>query len=168
MGEVDLYVEHEEVKRIKNILFSHLTIEERESYRCRECNFQSKHFARMKKHISNRHYVGPAVECKLRGFQSKNMNALRQHVFRQHNNAKTKTSTDAQNASSALTEPPECPPPPPPTPHSSLTELVRGRHMTHINFTENDTLADERRINRTPLLRDVFCGKFNQNRAIGH
>ena len=54
-GEVDLYVEDEEVKRMRNILVSDLTIEEKESYRCRECNFQSKHFGRVKKHISNRH-----------------------------------------------------------------------------------------------------------------
>ena len=168
MDEVDLYEEDEEVKRTKRILVSDLTIEEKESYRCRASHFQSKHFGRIRKHISNKHYFGPLVKCKLCEFHSKNINALKAHVFRQHNNGKTKTSTDARNASSALTEPPDCPPPSPPTPRSSLTELVRGRHMTHINITENDTIADERRIDRTPLLRDAFCGKFNQNRATGH
>ena len=153
---------------MKNITISDLTNEETNSYCCRECHFQSKHFARVKKHVSNRHYMGPAIECKLCGFQSKNVNALRQHVYRRHNNAKTKISEDARNASSTLVEPPECPPPPPPTPHSSQTELVRGRHMTHINLTENDILADERRIDTTLSLRDALCGRLNSNRAAGH
>ena len=95
VGEVDLYVEDEEVKRRRNILVSDLTIEEKESYRCRECNFQSKHFGRIRKHISNKHYCGPLVKCKLCGFHSKNITALKACVFRQHNNGKTKTSTDA-------------------------------------------------------------------------
>ena len=153
---------------MKNIVISDLTIEETNSYRCRKCNFQSKHFARVKKHISNRHYVGPAVECKLCGFQSKNVNALRQHVFRNQNNAKTKISEGTRNASSTLVEPPECPPPPPPTPSSGQTGLVMERQMTHRNPTENDTSTSERRIDTTLSLRDVLCGRLNSNRAMGH
>ena len=40
--------------------------------------------------------------------------------------------------------------------------------MTHMNPTENDTLADERRIDTTLSLRDALCGKLNPNRDMGH
>ena len=82
MDEVDLYKEDEEVKRTKRILVSDLIIEEKESYRCCACNFQSKHFGRIRKHILNKHYCGPLVKCKLCGFHSKNTNTLKANVFR--------------------------------------------------------------------------------------
>ena len=154
------------------MVIADLSIEDTDMYHCRECDFQSRYLTRLKSHISNRHFVGPAIPCKLCGFHCKNVNSLRQHVFRNNKNIKTKTFEDrtrsTATATSSQVEPPECPPPPPPTLSSGQAGLVMERHMIHRNPTDNGLPTNEKRITTTLSLRDAVSGKLTSNRTMGH
>ena len=150
---------------MRNMVIADKSIEDTDMYCCRECDFQSRYLTRLKSHISNRHFVGPAVPCKLCGFHSKNINSLCQHIFRNHNNIKAKTiegTHSTATASSIQVEPPECPPPPPPTLSSGQTGLVMERHMIHRSPTDNGIPTNEKRITTTLSLRDAVCGNSLQ------
>ena len=65
--DTDLFAEEEEVIRIRNMVIADLSLEDTDMYRCRACDFQSRFQTRLKSHISNRNFVGPAIPCKSAG-----------------------------------------------------------------------------------------------------
>ena len=118
--DTGLFTEDSEVVKQRKKVRADLSKEEMNAYKFKACDYESTHQVRLRAHISNRHFNGPACPCKICGLQCKNINSLQQHESRNHRSPKTKRRTGSRDYNTGPFPPRptnslECPPPPPPT-----------------------------------------------------
>ena len=65
--DTSLFTEDSEVVKLRKMVIAELSVKEMDIYKCKACDYQSRYQVRLRAHISNRHFNGPACPCKICG-----------------------------------------------------------------------------------------------------
>ena len=63
--DTGLFTEDSEVVKLRKMVIAEVSAEEMDVYKCKACDYQTKYQVRLRSHISNRHFNGPACPCKI-------------------------------------------------------------------------------------------------------